>query len=526
MRNTTPVRRAATIGALLLLGLVGSQSTALAGTTVTVNTTADELNIDGDCSLREAIQAANTDTIVDACTAGSGADTVTLPAGTYTLSIPGTDEDANATGDLDIFSDLTINGASATTTILNANQIDRVLHIASGTIEISSVTITNGNSGIADGGGILNLGTLTLTSSTVSGNTAANWAGGIRNEGSLVLIGSTVSGNTASNGQGGGIHNADAGTLLTLTDSTVSGNTANIGAGGIFNYGTVTLTNATISDNIAVTSDGGGIVNAIAATLTLTNSTVSGNTAADWAGGIRNEGSLVLIGSTVSGNTASNGQGGGILNANPGTLTMTNSTVSGNTAANWGGGIRNDGSLVLSGSTVSGNTASNGQGGGIQNSSGTVNIKNTIVAGNTASGPGPDCSGTLTSQGYNLVQDTGGCAIAGDTIGNVTAQDPLLSPLHDYGGPSRTHALLAGSPAIDAGNPAVPGSGGAACAATDQRGAPRADCDIGAFEFSALPAGEVPGLSHWALIVMSVMLGAALYIRRARLMRGHTNMRP
>ena len=101
-----------------------------------------------------------------------------------------TGEEANATGDLDIASDLTINGAGASTTIINANQIDRVLHIRSGTIEISSVTITNGNSGIADGGGILNLGTLTLTSSTVSGNTAANWAGGIRNEGSLVLSGS------------------------------------------------------------------------------------------------------------------------------------------------------------------------------------------------------------------------------------------------------------------------------------------------------------------------------------------------
>src|SRR5437870_3850242 len=90
------------------------------GATITVNTTEDELTVDGNCSLREAIQAANTDSAVDACPAGSGADTITLPVGTYTLTIPGANEDANQTGDLDNARDLTINGAGAAATIIQA----------------------------------------------------------------------------------------------------------------------------------------------------------------------------------------------------------------------------------------------------------------------------------------------------------------------------------------------------------------------------------------------------------------------
>ncbi|NIM52595.1 MAG: CSLREA domain-containing protein, partial [Gemmatimonadales bacterium] len=97
--------------------------------TITVNTTDDELNADGDCSLREAITAANTDAVVDTCTAGSGTDTITVPAGTYTLSIAGTGEDAAATGDLDVTDDLTINGAGADSTIIDGGGIDRVLHV-------------------------------------------------------------------------------------------------------------------------------------------------------------------------------------------------------------------------------------------------------------------------------------------------------------------------------------------------------------------------------------------------------------
>jgi len=102
---------------------------------IDVTTTDDELNIpvgDGDCSLREAVQAANTDTVVDACPAGSGDDTVNIPAGTYLLTLTGSAEDGNATGDLDLAADLTLQGAGAPNTFIDGNSADRVFHVTTG----------------------------------------------------------------------------------------------------------------------------------------------------------------------------------------------------------------------------------------------------------------------------------------------------------------------------------------------------------------------------------------------------------
>src|SRR3990170_8265891 len=165
-----PVLLSGALGlAALLLLLVLSQ--AAQATTITVNSAADVIADDGVCTLREAITAALTDTASGAtpgeCAAGSGADTITLPAGTYTISIAGAGEDANATGDLDITADLTINGAGAATTIVQAcdssggpcTGIDRVLHITGAfvTAEISGLTIQNGFlPGFDFGGGIRN----------------------------------------------------------------------------------------------------------------------------------------------------------------------------------------------------------------------------------------------------------------------------------------------------------------------------------------------------------------------------------
>jgi hypothetical protein len=280
--------------------------------------------------------------------------------------------------------------------------------------------------------------------------------GGIRNSGTLILDNSTVSGNTATS-EGGGILNY--GGTLTLNNSTVSGNTANGSGGGISNdFGTATLNNSTVSGNTSW--EGGGLLN-YSSTLTLNNSTVSGNTAND---------------------------GGGISDR-WGTLTLNNTTVSGNTATSAGGGIYHSGTLTLNNSTVSGNTA-NGSGGGISIFfGGTVTLQNSILGENTA-GSAPDCAGTIGSAGYNLVGNTSGCAFT-PTTGDLTNIDPELGPLQDYGGSTLTHALLPGSPAIDAGNPAGC-MGSAGLLATDQRGFYRpvdgdsngtAVCDIGAYEF-------------------------------------------
>ncbi len=406
---------------LLLIGLLAvaaliflAQGQTAHAATITVNTTDDELNSDSDCSLREAIQAANTDTAVDACTAGSGADTIDLPAGTYTLSIVGAGENANTSGDLDIASDLTITGAGAATTTVDGAALDRVFHILAVTSEISGVTIQNGSAG--SGGGIFNTGTLTLNSSTVSGNTGTNGGGmlnfggtltvndstvsgntaqtggGIRNEGTATLTNVTVSGNTATS-FGGGIENGENGATLTVTGSTVSGNTAGGEGGGIRNVGggTASLTNVSVSGNSALV--GGGISNG--ATLTLTSTTVSANTAT-FGGGIHNADTATLIDSTVSDNFTG-GSGGGILNSG-GTLSITGSTVSDNTAgAGGGGGIGSvDGTLILADSTVSGNTTPS-FGGGISSIFGTMTLTSSTVSDNTAgSGGGIRNGGTAT----------------------------------------------------------------------------------------------------------------------------------
>src|SRR5207245_9530682 len=135
---------------------------------------------------------------------------------------------------------------------------------------------------------------------------------------------------------------------------------------------------------------------------------------------------------------------------------LTNSTVSGNTSGNQGGGIVNAGMLTLTNSTVTANT-SGPTGGAIYNFGGaTANIKNTIVANNTVnSGAGPDLGGTFNSQDYNLIGNTSGSRFTGATMHNITGLDPQLGPLASNGGPTMTHALLPGSPAIDAGSNAL-----------------------------------------------------------------------
>jgi hypothetical protein len=263
--------------------------------------------------------------------------------------------------------------------------------------------------------------------------------------------------------------------------------------GAIFNGGTLTITACTIADNLSSGGafGGGAIYNnggSPGATLTITNSTISGNSTLGGIGGggiLDGGGRVTITNSTISGNSSGNTSGGGIYTL--GAMTITNSTVSGNSAGNsTGGGIYTFGTLTLTNSTVSGNSA--GLGGGIHGrSSGTLFIPaNTIIATNTAA-VGPDVSGAVNSQGYNLIGNTNGATINGFTTGNQLNVDPLLGPLQDNGGPTKTQALLSGSTAIDKGN-----SFGST---TDQRGFTRPvdnpaipnatggdGSDIGAFE--------------------------------------------
>jgi CSLREA domain-containing protein len=180
---------------------------AYAATTINVTTTTDEWNADGDCSLREAIRAANTDTAVDACPAGSGTDTINLPAGTYTLTLVGANENLNATGDLDITANVTIAGASAATTIIDGNEADRVFHVTAGgfTPIFQDLTVQNGN--VAGPGGGIQARSIALTNVNIKSNTTATGGrgGGVYTDGATTITGSLFQDNLA-NGYGGGYY--------------------------------------------------------------------------------------------------------------------------------------------------------------------------------------------------------------------------------------------------------------------------------------------------------------------------------
>jgi hypothetical protein len=207
---------------------------------------------------------------------------------------------------------------------------------------------------------------------------------------------------------------------------------------------TVTLSGFTIR-NGHVGADGAGVDNEDGGTMTISNCTISGNTAGLGAG-IFNGGMLTVANTTFSDNMAANG--GGIYNSGGGMLTITNSTFSGNSASS-GGGIFNIGAFAITNSTLSGNSAV-GFGGGIVNTQ-ILEIGNTVLQAGDSGANISNTGGIVTSFGYNLSSDDGGGFLIGP--GDQINTDALLGPLQDNGGPTFTHALLPGSPAIDAGDP-------------------------------------------------------------------------
>jgi hypothetical protein len=301
-----------------------------------------------------------------------------------------------------------------------------VLEVNSGvTASISGLEFTKG-----DLGGVLNEGNLSLTDCSITGNTSTGGAGGIQNDGTLSLTGCTINDNSTS-GPGAGLFN-DRGASATLTDCTISSNVISWATGsngkpivgaGICNFGTLTVADSTLSDNLA-----------------------------------GYDGAFKQVGSGAT--------GAGLYNS--GTATLSNCTFSGNRSAVDGGGVANVLNLPVSGvvanltmtsCTVSSNAAPTG--GGLFNQSPSLFLSNTILAGNFGDS-GPDVSDADNHQ---------------VPAGNLVGGNPLLAPLGDNGGPTQTMALLPGSPAIDAGRT------GTGIPSTDQRGLPRgARPDIGAFE--------------------------------------------
>ncbi|MDR0769804.1 MAG: hypothetical protein LBE75_01195 [Burkholderiales bacterium] len=472
-------RAAALLGLPLGLALFAASASAA---TITVNTIADATPADAaNCAAGNPSTCRLRDAIAAAAASGDTIDfTAALAGSTITL-----------TSTLTVDKSLTIDGAGASGLAVSGNNTIRVFTVTTGVIaEFANLIIKDGLlSGSAQGGGIYNAGTLTLTNSTVSGNSTYN-GGGIYSAGTLTLTNSTVSGNTARY-DGGGIYSAGA---LTLTNSTVSDNVADRLGGGIdVSGGTLSLTGSTVSGNSAYY--GGGISRSGNGTATLTDSTVSGNSADVWGGGIFiNNGagdSLTLIRSAVFGNNSSY-EGGGILNGS--TLTLTDSTVSGNTADDYGGGISNYGTASLTNSTLSSNTAQY-DGGGIYNDNGSLTLINTTMAGNTGGDLYNDaapanarltntiaqsCAGnTVTDNGGNL---DGGSNCGFTTVTSISNAVLDLGALANNGGPTLTMLPGASSAALARGLPSV-------CAASpvngaDQRGVARSAtvCTSGAVE--------------------------------------------
>lgn len=457
------VRRRWSAFGLLLAALVGwVVMTPVAGAaTITVTTTTDELNSDGDCSLREAIRAANTDAAVDGCAAGSGTDTIIVPAGNYVFDagLGTTGEDLALYGDLDIRQDVTITGAGRTQTIIDANGVDRVFQtFLPADVTLAGLTITGGDAHDAAGGGIYAGGTLALSNVRVTGNTTGPGATvGFFSGGGVIFYGagdssitlSRIDNNTATN-SGGGVyhgHSVLESTLL-VRDSRIDDNTAPSGA-GVNSVDPLTITGSLIHANEATSTSSGG-------------------------GGITSTATLWLINSTLSGNAAA-AAGGGLVVGSGSAAFLTNATIYNN--------------------TTNADNDSTGDGGGIRIAYGTVQLQNTLIAGNhDLSNPGPvhpDCSGVFDSLDYNLIGNTTGCTLNGQTAHNLTGLKPLLDGLRDNGGPTATFALLPNSPAIDAGNPAGCADPKGGKLTVDQRGYVRpvdgdgssgAQCDIGAYE--------------------------------------------
>lgn len=319
-----------------------------------------------------------------------------------------------------------IDGPGASIVTISGNNAVEVFSVATGvTASLSGLTITGG-----------------------SANTHENGGGGIGNDGTLTVANSTIESNSvAGSASGGGILNLGT---LTITNSTIENNSAGGEGGGIFNDGTVTVIQSTIAGNSAL--DGSGIYT-LGGTLTVIGSTIANNVQAEFGGGIQIAG---------------------------GTALLVNSTIADNSAT-LGGGIENDGSLLAVNCTIAYNSvSSSGAGGGLYDASVyTTTLRNTIVADNTmpvkfSLHPGLPgvtleftsdivlaAGATDVSASYDLIGGSGLAVTGGyggltdGTDGNLVGVNPLLGSLARNGGPTQTMALLAGSPAIDAGNVAL-----------------------------------------------------------------------
>jgi len=324
---------------LVLLLTVGSASAAV----ITPSKFEDSADgdCDADCSLREAIIAAN----------GNGvADEIWLDAGVYTLTIAGSGETDGETGDLNIKDDLRLLGQGPEQTIIDATGLgDRVFRVnATGAlVEFEALTVTGGAAPLSGGGIHHYVGTLELSNVVVRDNTTTGAGGGIHSYLAELTVqdGSVIRDNSAG-GSGGGLTGHD----LTVTDSTVWGNQAASG-GGISTGGSLTVSGSTIAYNTTVGFDGGGI-KAETAQVELSNTTLAGNYSGRKAGAVHALGgtTVTLNGVTIRGNSSPSGES--LQAASSATFTLVNTLIVGTCYADSGGAfVSSNGNLESPGDT-------------------------------------------------------------------------------------------------------------------------------------------------------------------------------
>ena len=475
--------------------------------------TLDNLMGDGELSLREAIEAINTGADVDGMGPTSGVygtddeivfDPSLFAGGAQTISLA----DVAGARQLEILTSVLITGPGAELLTIDAgmggdNVFDgdgfRIFDIDDGNngsesdVTLKGLTLTGGDE-LADGGAIRSRENLTIQESVITLNASSINGGGVYvRDGSLTISESTISRNEAA--IGGGIYKREGGAAdLDITNSKITGNDAIGNGGGVFAaFNTVRVNGTTISENYSG-SDGGGLYVG-GAGFFLTNSTVSGNRAGSNGGGIYgNTVTLMVTQSTVSGNDADSSGGGIWASPSPAESEIVNSTITENTSDDDSSGTGSGGGIYLSGN--------------VYNMPG-MSVRNSIIAGNTDNtGTAPDIDNTAAATNPDLniefsligINDGSGLA-SGNPDGNNnligtsgSPIDPMLDPLGDYGGPTQTHRLIAGSPAIDAGDPAFDATEFDPDLNNDQRGVPfvrefdgdgadGARLDMGAFEF-------------------------------------------
>lgn len=412
-------------------------------TAFTVNTLADTTDAgDNLLTLREAVAQAN---------ALAGADAITFAPG-LTGSIKLAD------GQIAITDALTVTGPGAPLLTLDGNSASRIFTIAAGTqATLANLALANGRVGEQqNGGAISNDGTLTLIGVSITGSRAGDG-------GSPATFG-------AAGGNGGGVYNAGT---LTIRDSAILDNAAGTGADGNDDFG--------FGGSGGRGGDGGGVYNDVGATLTMLNTTLARNKAGDGGNGGR-----VVFSSGTGGRGGNGGSGGGVANA--GAATLVNVTLTANASGN--GGL---GGFGGSGGTF-GRPGFYGNGGGLFNDDGSFQVGNTLSAANDPGAPSPDAAGAFTSLGHNLIsvndESTGWIASDRTASSFDPPLDAKLGDVNYHGGPTRTVSLLAGSPAIDAGDAAL---AAAYQITADQRGYVRrygAGVDVGAVEANAALAGD------------------------------------